>query len=111
MPIDETLLHQLDERRANALVSGVPAKVEERHDKGLLTARERVDALFQTGSFQEFGMFAEHQCTNFGMADKKLPGDGVVTGVGLMRPPRRRFQPGLPRRRRLPRPRPRQEDL
>ena len=39
MPIDEKLLHDLDERRANALVSGVPAKVEERHDKGLLTAR------------------------------------------------------------------------
>jgi propionyl-CoA carboxylase beta chain len=62
----------------------VPAKVEERHDKGLLTARERVDALFQPGSFQEFGMFAEHQCTNFGMQDKKLPADGVITGVGLM---------------------------
>ncbi|MGA0850178.1 MAG: acyl-CoA carboxylase subunit beta, partial [Chthoniobacterales bacterium] len=84
MPIDEKLLHDLDERRANALVSGVPAKVEERHDKGLLTARERVDALFQPGSFQEFGMFAEHQCTHFGMADKKLPADGVITGVGLM---------------------------
>lgn len=84
MPIDETLLHQLDERRANALVSGVPEKVEERHNKGLLTARERVNALFQTGSFQEFGMFAEHQCTNFGMEEKKLPADGVITGVGLM---------------------------
>ena len=84
MPIDEKLLHDLDERRANALVSGVPAKVEERHDIGLLTARERVDSLFQPGSFQEFGMFAEHQCTNFGMADKKLPADGVITGVGLM---------------------------
>ena len=84
MPIDEKLLHDLDERRANALVSGAPVKVEERHDKGLLTARERVDALFQPGSFQEFGMFAEHQCTNFGMQDKKLPGDGVITGVGLM---------------------------
>jgi len=84
MPIDEKLLHDLDERRANALVSGVPDKVEERHNKGLLTARERVDSLFQPGSFQEFGMFAEHQCTSFGMADKKLPADGVITGVGLM---------------------------
>lgn len=83
MPIDEKLLHDLDERRANALVSGVPEKVEERHDKGLLTARERVEMLFQPDSFQEFGMFAEHQCTNFGMQEKKLPGDGVVTGVGL----------------------------
>jgi propionyl-CoA carboxylase beta chain len=84
MPIDEKLLHDLDARRATILVSGAPDKVEKRHEKGLLTARERVDALFQQGSFQEFGMFAEHQCTNFDMADKKLPGDGVVTGVGLM---------------------------
>ncbi len=73
MPIDEKLLHDLDERRANALVSGVPEKVEERHDKGLLTARERVEMLFQPDSFQEFGMFAQHQCTNFGMQEKKLP--------------------------------------
>ncbi|MBE2180581.1 MAG: acyl-CoA carboxylase subunit beta [Chthoniobacterales bacterium] len=84
MPIDPKLLHELDDKRANALVSGVPDKVEQRHNKGLLTARERVDELFQPGSFQEFGMFAEHQCTNFGMEGKKLPADGVITGVGLM---------------------------
>ncbi|MBU3666692.1 MAG: acyl-CoA carboxylase subunit beta [Chthoniobacterales bacterium] len=84
MPIDPKLLDQLDEKRANILVSGAPDKVEQRHEKGLLTARERVDSLFQPGSFQEFGMFAEHQCTNFGMADKNLPADGVVTGVGLL---------------------------
>jgi propionyl-CoA carboxylase beta chain len=83
MAIDEKLLHQLDDRRANALVSGVPAKVEERHQRGLLTARERIEGLFQPGSFQEFGMFAEHRCTGFGMQDKKLAADGVVTGVGL----------------------------
>lgn len=84
MPIDPKLLQDLDKRRAHALVSGVPDKVEQRHKKGLLTARERVDSLFQSGSFQEFGMFAEHQCTNFGMAGKSLPADGVVTGVGLL---------------------------
>jgi propionyl-CoA carboxylase beta chain len=84
MPIDEKLLHDLDDRRAKILVSGSASKVEQRHEKGLLTARERIDALFQPDSFQEFGMFAEHQCTNFDMADKKLPADGVVTGVGIM---------------------------
>ncbi|MFZ4484109.1 MAG: acyl-CoA carboxylase subunit beta [Chthoniobacterales bacterium] len=84
MPIDEKLLHDLDDRRARILGSGAPDKVEQRHEKGLLTARERIDLLFQPDSFQEFGMFAEHQCTNFGMADKKLPADGVVTGVGIM---------------------------
>jgi propionyl-CoA carboxylase beta chain len=84
MPIDPKLIDQLNERRAEALVSGAADKIAQRHEKGLLTARERVDALFQAGSFQEFGMFAEHQCHNFGMEDKKLPADGVVTGVGLM---------------------------
>jgi propionyl-CoA carboxylase beta chain len=84
MPIDEKLLHDLDDRRAKILVSGSASKVEQRHEKGLLTARERIDLLFQPDSFQEFGMFAEHQCTNFDMADKKLPADGVVTGVGIM---------------------------
>ena len=85
MPIDEKLLRDLEKKRANILGSGVSAeKIEQRHEKGLLTARERIDSLFQPGSFQEFGMFAEHQCTNFGMQDKKLPADGVVTGVGLL---------------------------
>jgi len=84
MPIDEKLLHDLDDRRAKILVSGSASKVEQRHEKGLLTARERIDLLFQPDSFQEFGMFAEHQCTNFDMAEKKLPADGVVTGVGIM---------------------------
>lgn len=83
MAIDQRLLNQLNERRANVMLSGSPAKIEARHQKGMMTARERTDALFQPGSFQEFGMFAEHQCTGFDMQDKKLPADGVITGVGL----------------------------
>jgi len=83
MAIDQRLLNQLNERRAHVMVSGAPAKVEARREKGMMIARERTDALFQPGSFQEFGMFAEHQCTEFGMQDKKLPADGVITGVGL----------------------------
>lgn len=84
MPIDPQLLENLEERRAYVVSSGDQSKIDKRREKGLLTARDRVDALFQPGSFQEFGMFAQHQCTNFGMADKKLPADGVVTGVGIM---------------------------
>lgn len=84
MPIDPKLLEGLEKRREEIIASGDAAKVEKRREKGLMTARDRVDALFAPGSFQEFGMFAEHQCTNFGMEDKKLPADGVVTGVGIM---------------------------
>ncbi len=84
MPIDPKLLKDLEKRRNEIMASGDAAKVAKRRGKGLMTARDRVDALFAPGSFQEFGMFAEHQCTNFGMADKKLPADGVVTGVGIM---------------------------
>ncbi len=84
MPIDPKLLQNLEERRNYVLSSGDQSKVDKRRAKGLLTARDRVDTLFQPGSFQEFGMFAEHQCTNFGMEGKKLPADGVITGVGIM---------------------------
>lgn len=84
MPIEPKLLEDLEKRREEIIASGDAAKVEKRREKGLMTARDRVDALFAPGSFQEFGMFAEHQCTNFGMEDKKLPADGVVTGVGIM---------------------------
>lgn len=84
MPIDPKLLSDLEARRENALSSGSQARLEERRAKGLFTARDRIDGLFQPGSFQEFGMFAEHQCVNFGMAKKKLPADGVITGVGLL---------------------------
>ena len=84
MAIDPNLIKDLEKRRDNILASGDASKVEKRRAKGLLTARDRIDTLFAPGSFQEFGMFAEHHCTNFGMADKDLPADGVVTGVGIM---------------------------
>ncbi len=84
MAIDPKLIKDLEKRRDSILVSGDASKVEKRRAKGLLTARDRIDTLFAPGSFQEFGMFAEHHCTNFGMADKDLPADGVVTGVGIM---------------------------
>jgi propionyl-CoA carboxylase beta chain len=49
-----------------------------------MTARDRLNELFQAGTFQESGMHAEHDCHNFGMEKKSLPGDGVVTGTGLV---------------------------
>ncbi|HTO02851.1 MAG TPA: acyl-CoA carboxylase subunit beta [Opitutus sp.] len=84
MPISPLLLEELHQRRAAASTGGGAEKIAARKAKGLLTARERVDALFQPGSFLESGMHAQHDCHDFGMENKSLPGDGVVTGVGYI---------------------------
>jgi propionyl-CoA carboxylase beta chain len=52
--------------------------------KGRLTARERLDILLDEGSFEEIDMYVEHNCTDFGMEEQKIPGDGVVTGSGTI---------------------------
>lgn len=84
MAINKKLLAELENRRKEAKAGGGEKKLEERRKKGLLTARDRIDNLFQAGSFQESGMHAQHDCHNFGLQEKKFPGDGVVTGVGLV---------------------------
>lgn len=73
--------------RAAALAGGGPARVaRQQHARHKLTARERLDALLDPGTFVESGVFAEHRCRDFGMDDPKtrFPGDGVVTGQGLI---------------------------
>jgi methylmalonyl-CoA carboxyltransferase large subunit len=67
-------------RRSRIEQGGGPAAIDKQHAGGKLTARERVARLADTGTFQEIGQFAQHQCTAFGMAHKDLPADGVVTG-------------------------------
>lgn len=84
MPIDPTLLKDLEARRQTAILGGGEAKQKARRDKGMMTARERLEALFDENTFQEFGMHAQHSCKNFGMEKKKMPGDGVVTGTGYV---------------------------
>ena len=84
MPIDPSFLNELESRRAEVLAAGGADKIEARHKKGQLVARERLEAMFTPGTFQEFGMHAQHNCTNFGMAKTKVPGDGVVSGTGLV---------------------------
>ena len=74
----------LQEKRAEIKAGGGKARIDKQHAAGKMTARERVDELLDQGSFQEIGLFAEHRSTYFGMADKKLPADGVVTGVGAI---------------------------
>jgi propionyl-CoA carboxylase beta chain len=84
MPIPKTFLDQLEKRRAAARAGGGEDKLDARRKKGVMTARDRLAELFQAGTFQESGMHADHDCHNFGLEKKSLPGDGVVTGTGLV---------------------------
>ena len=74
----------LDERRNIARQGGGEARINSQHQKGKLTARERIEVLLDPNSFTETGMFVSHRCDNFGMQDKKFLGDGVVTGHGTI---------------------------
>jgi len=70
----------LDAKRAELKLGGGQERIEKQHASGKLTARERIARLVDAGSFQEIGLFALHRSTYFGMADKEMPADGVVTG-------------------------------
>jgi propionyl-CoA carboxylase beta chain len=78
------MLDQLETRRANARLGGGEARIAAQHKRGKLTARERIDLLLDSESFEEFDMFVQHRCTDFGMEKTKVPGDGVVTGWGTV---------------------------
>ena len=67
-----------------ALLGGGVERIAKQHEAGKLTARERIDLLLDPGSFVELDKFVTHRCADFGMAEKKIPGDGVVTGYGLV---------------------------
>ncbi|MCH8172593.1 MAG: acyl-CoA carboxylase subunit beta [Proteobacteria bacterium] len=76
------ILERLEKKRRQARLGGGKARIATQHQRGKLTARERIDLLVDEGSFEEFDMFVEHRCTDFGMEKNKVPGDGVVTGHG-----------------------------
>ena len=78
------VLEELERRRAEARVGGGQARIEAQHKRGKLTARERIDLLMDENSFEEFDMYVEHRCADFGMEKSKIPGDGVVTGWGTI---------------------------
>ena len=78
------VLEELERRRAVARLGGGEARIAAQHKRGKLTARERIDLLLDEGSFEEFDMYVEHRCTDFGMEKTKIPGDGVVTGWGTI---------------------------
>jgi len=84
MAIKKALLEELEEKRAVARAGGGEDKLKARRAKGLMTARDRLDDLYETGTFREWGMHADHDCHNFGLEKKSFPCDGVVTGTGLV---------------------------
>lgn len=75
---------RIEETRERALLGGGPKRIESQHRKGKMTARERVKMLMDPGSFLEYDMFLEHDCSDFGMEKEKYPGDSVVTGRGTI---------------------------
>ncbi|MBL8686370.1 MAG: acyl-CoA carboxylase subunit beta [Alphaproteobacteria bacterium] len=78
------VLEQLDKKRAAARLGGGLNRIQAQHAKGKLTARERLDILLDPHSFEEWDMFKEHRCHDFGLDQQQIPGDGVVIGHGLI---------------------------
>ena len=80
----DRISHELEKRRTEARLGGGQGRIASQHKRGKLTARERVELLLDEDSFEEFDMFVSHRCADFGMQEKKYPGDGVVTGWGTI---------------------------
>src|SRR6202789_3526088 len=78
------ILQELELRRAQARAGGGEKRIAAQHARGKLTARERIELLLDSGSFEEFDMFVEHRGTEFGTEKNRVPGDGVVTGWGTI---------------------------
>lgn len=83
MKLNDQLDH-LRKLRAEARLGGGQQRIDKLHEKGVMTARERIDLLLDKGSFEEFDMFKAHRCREFGMEKQVFPGDGVVTGHGTI---------------------------
>ena len=78
----DDLLTELKERIRRSEEAGGKARIDKQHAAGKLTARERVEALLDPGSFEEFDRFVVHRARDFGMEKNQIPGDGVLTGYG-----------------------------
>src|SRR6188508_6631 len=79
-----TTIEELERRREAARQGGGEKRIAAQHAKGRLTARERLTVLLDPGSFEEYDMYVEHNCVDFGMEKQKVSGDGVVTGSGTI---------------------------
>ena len=71
-------------KKAHILLGGGQSRIDKQHEKGKMTARERIEMFFDEGTFVELDMFVKHRCTNFGQEKKDLPGEGVVIGYGTV---------------------------
>lgn len=80
----EQKFQDLERRNQMAELGGGAKRIEQQHSQGKMTARERIDFFLDEGSFVEVGKFVTHRCTDFGMDDQKIPGDGVITGFGTV---------------------------
>ena len=80
----QDIIDQLEAKREQARLGGGQKRIDSQHAKGKLTARERLEILFDEGSFEEIDTYVEHNCVDFGMEETKVPGDGVVTGSGTI---------------------------
>ena len=78
------IIQEFEKKRAAARLGGGKRRIDDQHAKGKLTARERLELLLDPDSFEEYDMFVEHSGTDFGMAEQRIPGDGVVTGHGAI---------------------------
>ncbi len=78
----DVMREELEALSEKSRQGGGPSRIDAQHAKGKLTARERIDLLFDEGTFEELDAFVEHRATEFGMADRKYLGDAVVTGYG-----------------------------
>ncbi|MBX3516472.1 MAG: acyl-CoA carboxylase subunit beta [Rhodospirillales bacterium] len=78
------IVESLEKKRALARLGGGQRRIDAQHKRGKLTARERIEVLFDPGSFEEWDTFVEHRCIDFGMESTSTPGDGVVTGYGTV---------------------------
>jgi acetyl-CoA carboxylase carboxyltransferase component len=77
-------IEELRTKRDELLQGGGPARIAKQHDAGKLTARERIALLFEDDTFRESLLFMKHRCVHFGLAGKEFPGEGVVTGHGIV---------------------------
>lgn len=78
------IIHQLEEKRRAARMGGGERRIASQHAKGKLAARERIELFLDPGSFEEWDMFKDHRCIDFGMEKTTIPADGVVTGYGTV---------------------------
>ena len=75
---------QMNAKKEHLMQGGGQARIDKQHGKGKMTARERINMLFDEGTFVELDLFMKHRCTNFGQEKKELPGEGVVSGYGTV---------------------------